>query len=157
MKYAKYALGLLAFFIVLLFIATGAEQDFPTDQYVEQNVLKVEGTTIILGRDCKAIVADTSLERAESIKLGLEEQIYVRPNTHDIFAQTLKTFNISLERVTFDNYDEQVYYANMVLKTPEKELKLDAKPSDAIAVALRMNAPVYINKSLLDKLGKNIC
>lgn len=156
-NYAKYALGLLAFFVVLLFLVTGVDQNFPSDQYTEQNVFKVQGTTIILGRDCKAIIAETSAERADSIKLGLEEQIYVRPNTHDIFAQTLKTFNISMERVSIDNYDGEAYYASMVLRSKEKELKLDAKPSDAFAVALRMGAPIYINKTLLDKIGKDIC
>lgn len=153
----KYSFGLLAFLLALLVITTSIDQFFPEDQFIEQNVLKIDGVTIILGRDCKAIVADTTAERADSIRLGLDGQIFIRPTTHDVFAQTLKTFNITLEKITFDNYDGELYYASLYLSTPEKKLRLDTKPSDAIAVALRMDAPILLNKTLLNKIGKDIC
>jgi hypothetical protein len=80
-----------------------------------------------------------------------------RPNTHDIFAQTLKSFNITLDYVTIDNLVNGTYYSNLFLRSGNKILKLDAKPSDAIALALRTNSTIYINKTLLQEVGKNIC
>jgi len=152
-------LSLIIFLILILFsflsIALVNMIDF--EDYLIANVLEVSGTTIILGNNCTAIVAQTSSERAHSIEIGIEGIIEQRPNTHDIFAQTLKSFNITLEQVTLDNFEEGIYYANLHLSSGNKILKLDVKPSDGIALALRTNSSVYINKTLLQEIGKNIC
>jgi hypothetical protein len=128
-----------------------------TSDYYVADVLEVEGSVITLGHGCTAIVAETSPERAYSIELGIKGLIEQRPNTHDIFSETLKSFNITLDYVTIDRFDDEIYYANLILKTDEKVLKLDVKPSDGIALALRMNSTIYINKTMLQEVGKNIC
>lgn len=125
--------------------------------YLEANVLKVSGTTIILGNNCTAIIAETSPERAESIELGMQGIIQERPNTHDTLVEILKSFNITLESVSIDKFDGKNYYANLLLKSGDKTLKLDTRPSDAIAIALRANTTIYLNKTLLQEYGKNIC
>ena len=125
--------------------------------YVEADVLEVQGSVVVLGKDCLAIVAETSPERAYSIELGIAGIIDGRPNTHDIFAETLRSFNISLEYVTLDNYEDGIYYANLVLKSDEKYLKLDTKPSDAIALALRTNSSIFLNQTLLEEIGQTVC
>jgi bifunctional DNase/RNase len=125
--------------------------------YVVANVLKVSGSTIILGNNCTAIVAETSPERAASIESGVKGVIEERPNTHDIFVAVLKSFNITLESVQIDNFDGKNYYANLLLKSGDKILKLDTRPSDAIALAVRTNSTIYINRTMLQEVGKNIC
>lgn len=146
----------ILFVLLFSFIVFGT--DFLNqEEYIETNVLKVEGNTIVLGRDCKAIIADTTEERAGAIQLGIDKQIYLRPNTYDVFAQSLKSFNISVEKATFDNYDGTYYYSSIFFKGGNKIQKLDSKPSDAIALALRMEAPIYVNKTLLEKIGMDIC
>jgi len=127
------------------------------EEYLIANVLEVSESTVILGNNCTAIIAQTSPERAHSIETGIEGIIEQRPNTHDIFAQTLKSFNITLEQVTLDNFEEGIYYANLHLRSGNKFLTLDVKPSDGIALALRMNSSIYINRTLLQEVGKNIC
>jgi bifunctional DNase/RNase len=144
--------------LVLLSLAAVAVIDsFDTTGYVEADLLEVSGSTIILGNGCQAIVAETSPERAYSIELGIEGIIDERPNTHDIFAETLRSFNITLDYVTLDRYEDGVYYANLFLKTEDKVLKLDSKPSDAIALALRTNSTIYINETLLNDIGETVC
>jgi bifunctional DNase/RNase len=144
--------------LVLLSLAAVAVIDsFDTTGYVEADLLEVSGSTIILGNGCQAIVAETSPERAYSIELGIEGIIDERPNTHDIFAETLRSFNITLDYVTLDRYEDGVYYANLFLKTKDKVLKLDSKPSDAIALALRTNSTIYINETLLNDIGETVC
>lgn len=151
------------FFISLLIIlvvstlAYGAFEYIKTGDYVKVNVIKVTGNTVVVGNNCTAIVAETSPERARSIQLGLEKKIEIRPNTHDIFAEVLKSFNITLEKVTIDDFSNDIYYANLYLKRNDKVLKIDLKPSDGIALALRTKSPIYIKKSLLEKVGQNIC
>jgi len=144
--------------LILLSIASLAIINLiETSKYVVADVLRVEGNVIAIGHNCTAIVAETSSERAHSIELGIKGVIEQRPNTHDIFAETLKSFNITLEHVTLDNFEDGIYYANLHLSSGNKFLKLDIKPSDGIALALRTNSTIYINRTLLQEVGRNIC
>jgi len=152
-------LPLIVFLLVVLFsfVALGIMNLMNTEDYVVVNVLQVSGTTVVLGNNCTAIISDTSQERAQSIRDGINGIIEERPNTHDIFAETLKSFNITLDRVTIDSLVNGTYYANLYLISADKVLKLDVKPSDGIALALRMNSTIYINKTLLQQVGSVIC
>ena len=127
------------------------------EDYVIANTLQISGSTVIIGNNCTAIVSDTSPERAQAIDDGIKGIMQQRPNIYDIFAETLKSFNISLEYVTLDNFVNGTYYSNLYLKSGNKVLKLDTKPSDAIALALRTNSTIYLNKTLLNEIGKKIC
>ena len=159
MRKKKSKIPIVTFIIlILLSIASLAIINLiETSKYVVANVLRVDGNIIIIGYNCTAIVAETSPERAYSIELGIKGVIEQRPNTHDIFAQTLKSFNITLEHVTLDNFENGIYYANLHLTSGNKVLKLDAKPSDCIALALRTNSTIYINKTMLQEVGRDIC
>jgi len=150
---------LFAIFLVsfLSFAALALMVFVDTNEYEEANVVKVIDTTVVLGNNCTAIVAQTSQERARSIELGLEKRIEIRPNTHDLMADTLESFNITLEHVTMDRFEDGIYYATLHMKKGNERLRLDSKPSDAIAIALRTESPIYIKKGLLEEYGQNIC
>ncbi len=128
-----------------------------TEDFVEANVLRVSENTIIVGYNCTAIVAETSEERAESIDQGIRGVIENRPNTHDTLVAILKSFNITLDRVQIEGFRENYYFSSLILRSGDKVLKLDTKPSDAIAIAVRLNTSVYLNKTLLIEKGQNIC
>jgi hypothetical protein len=150
----------LAIFLVLAlasFVAIAAVNFIDYEDYVVADVLEVSDTTVVLGSNCTAIISDTSPERAYAIETGISGVLDERPNTWDIFAETLRSFNITLEYMTFDEYKDGIYYANLYFSTDEKVLKLDVKPSDGIALALRTNSTIYINKTLLENLGSVIC
>jgi bifunctional DNase/RNase len=159
MRKKKSKIPITTFIILILLSITSLAiiNLIETSEYVEANVLRVDGTVITIGNNCTAIVAETSPERAYSIELGIKGVIEQRPNTHDIFAQTLKSFNITLDHVTIDNFENGIYYANLHLISENKVLKLDSKPSDSIALALRTNSTIYINRTMLQEIGKNIC
>jgi bifunctional DNase/RNase len=125
--------------------------------YVAADLIKVSGNTIYIGSNCTAIVADTSQERAQSIEDGINGVINQRPNTHDTLVAIMKSFNITLDSVTIDRFDGTNYYSNLILRSNNKELKLDTRPSDAIAIAVRTNSTVWINRTMLQEVGKNIC
>jgi len=149
--------SLLVWFVLLAALAYAVGQFVDLEKFVKADVVRVDGNTIILGVGCKAIVADTTEERADSIALGLAGKIDERPNTHDTFVDALKTFNITVDSMSLVRYDGRFYYSDLVLKGPNKVLKLDTRPSDAIAIAVRATAPIYINKTLLAEQGKDIC
>jgi bifunctional DNase/RNase len=158
-KLPKTTLITLAFLILSSIMAFAIVNliEIDTSKYVVADYLKVTGTTILIGNNCTAIVADTSQERADSIDSGMKGIIDQRPNTHDTIVAILKSFNITLDSVLMERFDGKFYYANLILKSGDKILKLDTKPSDAIAIAVRTNSTIYINKTMLGEVGKNIC
>jgi len=156
-KRSKIPIITFVILILLSIVSLAVINLIETSEYVEANVLRVEGNVITIGHNCTAIVAETSPERAYSIELGIKRIIEQRPNTHDIFAEILKSFNITLDHVTLDNFKDGIYYANLHLTSGNKVLKLDVKPSDAIALALRTNSTVYINRTMLQEIGTDIC
>ena len=129
----------------------------PSNELQKQNLLKIDGTTITIGLDCLAIVADTSQERADAIALSLANKTGDRPNAWDGWASSLSTFNITFEAVTLYGKTSSAYLSQAVFRRDSDVLELDMRPSDAIALALRTNTPIYINTTLLKEDGKNVC
>lgn len=143
--------------IAVAFYVFATTNVFDTTGYVVANIIRVANTSIVLGNNCTAIIADTSQERADAIDLGLRNIIQVRPNAYDTFAATLKFFNVTLESARLEKFDGQNYYADLFLQQGDRVLKLDSRPSDAIALALRTNSTIYINSTLLKQQGQSIC
>ena len=148
-------LPILVFLLALTI--TYAVLTVPSEGFVEADVFSLEGNIIILGHDCKAIVAETSPERALSIQMGIEGKVEDRPMTHDTFVEVLKSYNITLESVKLTKYQNEYYYSDMIFNNGKKILELDTMPSDALALAVRVDAPIYINQTLLEEEGIDIC
>jgi len=87
---------------------------------------------------------------AEAISRGLEEVVTLRPMTHDLMKQILDTFHVSLTRVVINDLKENTFYANLYLDVDGKELIVDSRPSDAIAMAIRVKAPIFIAESVIE-------
>lgn len=153
----QYLIFVAAILIFITVISLEVMDYFATENYIVADIINVVDNTIVIGKNCTAIVATTSPERARSIQLALEHKIDVRPTTHDTFVAVLRNFNITLEAAQIESFDGNYYYSNLILHQKDKILKLDAMPSDAIAIALRTNGTIYINKTLLQEVGKDIC
>ena len=127
------------------------------DEWREQNVLEVDGTVITIGRGCTAIIAETSVERAEAIEDGLANKTVERPSAWDGWAAMLKTFDITFEATMIYGRSGDAYLSRAIFRTGNEILDLDMRPSDAIALALRTGTPIYLNMTLLREVGENIC
>lgn len=90
---------------------------------------------------------------AQSIAISLEGHYSARPLTHDLFLKVCQTFNISIIEVAITTLKEGIYYANIVCKKGELIIDFDSRSSDAIALALRFNCPIFINNDLLNKIS----
>ena len=86
---------------------------------------------------------------AEAISRGLEDVVTLRPMTHDLLKQVLDTFHVSVDRVVINDLKGSTYYANLYLNVEGKELIVDSRPSDAIALAVRVKAPIFISESVV--------
>ena len=76
-----------------------------------------------------------------------------RPMTHDLVRNLVEKLGATLERVAIDDLWNTVYYAKLILTTEDggEELVVDARPSDAIALALRFQAPIYMSDAILEQ------
>lgn len=88
---------------------------------------------------------------ARAIALELEHVSLPRPLTHDLIRNILQSVGATLQRVTITELRNSTYFANLSLATKEKVVHVDSRPSDAIAVALRMKAPIFVSTQVLAK------
>ncbi|MEX0974408.1 MAG: bifunctional nuclease family protein [Bacillota bacterium] len=90
---------------------------------------------------------------ATTIAIPLEGITYPRPVTADLFATALDKFDISVTMVVISEIKDEVFHASLVLKQGEREVELDCRPSDALAIALRKGAPIYVTEKVMAEAG----
>ncbi len=91
---------------------------------------------------------------AQSIAIALEKDIIPpRPLTHDLFKNFADNFGITIVEVIIHKLVDGVFYSSIVCRNKNKEEVIDARTSDAIALALRFQAPIYTHKTILEKAG----
>ncbi len=92
---------------------------------------------------------------ATSIHYALEGVTPPRPLTHDLFVQTLAELGVSLEQIVVTEMRDHTYFAELHLRRAEGNLSvLSSRPSDAIALAVRVSAPIFAAEELLDEVGQ---
>lgn len=87
---------------------------------------------------------------ATSITMALEGQQPDRPMTHDLLKSIVEKFDATVDRIVIDDLWGSTYYAKLYLTLGESEMEIDSRPSDAIAIAVRFNAPIYVADGILD-------
>ena len=87
---------------------------------------------------------------ANAIALRIEGIEPPRPLTHDLFHTSLEILAARIERVTISDLKDNTFYAVVSLRSPNGEFLIDSRPSDAIALALRADAPIFVREAVLD-------
>ena len=94
------------------------------------------------------------IPEASAIKLKVSGIQPPRPMTHDLLNSTIERLGASLKKVIIDKLQENTFYAKLVLNDGNaKEIVVDARPSDSIALALRANCPIFASEGLLNQVG----
>ncbi len=93
---------------------------------------------------------------AQVITFALKGITPPRPFTHDLFQSILDKFTISITEILIHSVKEGIFYAHISFEKDKEEFYLDARPSDAIALALRTGCPVYIYESILKAESLNV-
>ncbi len=91
------------------------------------------------------------LLEATSIASALQNIKFDRPMTHDLFKNFVELQNIDVSRVEVCDLKENTFYAKIHFTSEEKDFSMDARPSDAIAIALRFKAPIYVDDKVIEK------
>lgn len=90
---------------------------------------------------------------AQAIALELEHIKPPRPMTHDLMKSIIDTFEADFTQVFINDLSEGTFFAKILYRLNGKELEQDARPSDAIALAVRFEAPIYVDEKVLDEAG----
>ena len=93
---------------------------------------------------------------ALSIKLRLQHLRFQRPLTHDLIDDMLRRFGSNVRSVRVDRVEDEIYYGTIVLQHGNQQIELDARTSDAIALAVGSNAPIHVAKAVLSASGVDL-
>ncbi len=88
---------------------------------------------------------------ADSIALALGRVVTPRPLTHDLLKNVLNSLDVEVSRIVVTDIIDNTYYAIIYLIEGQMEIPIDSRPSDAVALALRVNAPIFVEDSIIEK------
>lgn len=91
---------------------------------------------------------------AHSIHVAINELPVQRPLTHDLAVGIVHGFGATFERVVVTQLLDSTFYARIYFNTPHGPVDVDSRPSDAIALALRVKAPIFVNEEVLDQVAR---
>ena len=152
-----YKIILVALLILVLYVGISQKTYFNRFEYVEADVIDVVGDNIWIGKDCEVVVGSISPERVEAIELGEEKELGPRPFIYDNFVDVLNFYDVTLEAVLVKEVENKNFKSDMIFVSDSEVLFVDSRPSDAVALALRMDVPIYVHKDLLEEVGINYC
>lgn len=90
---------------------------------------------------------------AQAIAVAMERMTPNRPLTHDLFKNALETFEVDLKEVIINNLLDGIFYARLICLKDGEMIEIDSRTSDALAMAVRFNCPIYTYEFILDAAG----
>ena len=90
---------------------------------------------------------------AEAITIALQEVEVARPLTHDLLKNIFTAFNARITRVEIIKLQDDIFYGNIVAEADGREIRIDSRPSDAIAIAVRAHVPILVHVDVMDVAG----
>jgi len=144
---------------ILFTFSVGAEEKQDKDEEQEMTIKGIGFDTqaqtpvvVLSDKEGKKLLPIwIGLCEASSIELGLSGEIAPRPLTYDLVAAIVRTMKGKVERIVIVDLRDQIFYAQVEVSINGAVSKIDARPSDAIALASRMGAPIFVKKSVLEK------
>jgi bifunctional DNase/RNase len=146
-------------FLILMLYYTGSERQGPAlEDLVEveledMGIDPAGGLPVLILSDKekgKVLPVYIGIHEAASISRALDKEELMRPMTHDLIVKMLEEMGASLTRVVIKDLEDNVFFADMVIKMRDTSIPIDCRPSDAIAIAVRLDAPIYISRDILE-------
>lgn len=112
----------------------------------------ISRSPIVLLKDAterRALPIYIGQDQARSIIGALEQQTSPRPLTHDLMANILRAWNLKLDKIIINSLEDNTFYALLCLTNGKIEQNIDCRPSDAIAIALRMGCPIWVMEEVV--------
>jgi len=113
---------------------------------------------VILSARDQLIPIFVSTDQAQSMQLALENEPFERPLTHDLFVEMVAEFGAAIDRVRIDDLSDGTFYAKIDMEQyhggERKQAVFDARPSDGIALALRVDCPLIVTDDVVEEAGQ---
>jgi hypothetical protein len=122
-----------------------------TVSYDEQAQMGV--VILITDSKTRALPIWVGLFEAQSILMKIQGTDLPRPLTHDLLKNCLDTFKIKIEYVLINDMTKNTFYAQLHMVQDNKKVVMDSRPSDAIAIAVRVEAPIYVEEKVFNDGG----
>ena len=119
------------------------------DAHVHHPVIVLEGK-----RDKRTVAMVIGPAEATGIALPLQNVTPPRPLTHDLFVNLFARLNVKVDKVLVTDLRDNTYFATLYLTSAGGVIEMDARPSDAIALAVRAKAPVYVDDRVFEKASR---
>lgn len=114
----------------------------------------ITNTPIVILKDLeekKAIPIWIGIFEASAIAAEMEKIIFSRPMTHDLLHDVIKTLGIEIVKIEINDLKNNTFYASIFLNRAGESIIIDARPSDAIALALRAGASIFVEEKVIEK------
>lgn len=141
----------------------------------EKRVLRVDGVRIMKEMSVHSIMYDLvnktpvvilkeingerylpiliGMYEASAIEMGLKNIPFPRPMTHDLLSHILDKLQLTVEFILISRIEDSTFFSSIVMFNEGEKIEIDARPSDAIALALRTRSPILVNEDILVKAG----
>jgi hypothetical protein len=93
------------------------------------------------------------MTEADAIAFRLQDVSVPRPQTHDLLARVIDELGATVREVVVHDLNNDIYFARVTLDADGRSIEIDSRPSDAIALAVRAEVPIYVEESVLDRAG----
>jgi bifunctional DNase/RNase len=90
---------------------------------------------------------------ADAITIGLQNVQMTRPLTHDLLKAVIDRMDASISHIQVNDLRNDTFYAEIVVEQDGRTLEIDSRPSDAIALAVRVDVPIYVSQEVMDRAG----
>jgi bifunctional DNase/RNase len=94
-----------------------------------------------------------AIQEAMAIDRFVKDQKPPRPLTHELVFSILQSLGARVERTEVTKLEDSTFYANLVLRRGDEKIDVDARPSDAIALAVRSGAPIFVHEDVIDEVA----
>lgn len=108
---------------------------------------------VLRAEDGRVLPIYIGFAEAASIYSALNRYLPPRPMTHDLLVDIVSKLSGKIEKVVIDDLIDTTFYARIILKQNDTEIEIDARPSDGIAIALRIPCPIFVDPKVLDEAG----
>ena len=122
---------------------------------LSHSVTQSHNYAVVLGEDggSRRLPIVIGSFEAQAIAVAMERMTPNRPLTHDLFKNTLDTFHIELKEVVINNLLDGIFYARLICIKDGEVIEVDSRTSDALALAVRFNCPIFTYEFILDAAG----
>lgn len=152
----SYRYALLGIAVLVAIPVLFGSQSILHEESVKVEEIDAAENILSLRAGCHRLLMTISATQTAAIQRGLAEVKPERPLTHDLLAQILETPGVTFESAEIHSLENGSYRADIILSEPRFQ-RIDARPSDAVAVALRTGEDIYIDKELLTDEGIDVC